>query len=284
MFVTRGVGAGSGKGARAAYCSRRCRKRAEYVRNRASHQAYARARLKLFVCIVCGMEWHLDRSGGGCDNRRKFCSKACYRVEVARRERIDHPTRACERCGETFEASVPTVQRFCSEVCRRQVADRRRGSTAAHRARRHGAEYERVEPHQVFMRDGWRCQICGKRTPPGRRGTLYSNAPELDHRVPLSKGGPHTYANTQTACRACNRNKSNRSSVGQMPLFVLLRMEGSQGGKHMENESEQKDLVALLHEIGTRCPREIGRRIATVKKNSPPVQVRWGPVATPGVR
>jgi 5-methylcytosine-specific restriction endonuclease McrA len=72
---------------------------------------------------------------------------------------------------------------------------------------------------KVFERDGWKCQICGKQTPRARRGYRYSNAPELDHRIPISKGGPHTYGNTQCACRACNLEKSNRSNVGQLPLL-----------------------------------------------------------------
>ena len=54
-----------------------------------------------------------------------------------------------------------------------------------------------------------------------RRGTRYSNAPELDHRVPISKGGTHLYTNVQCACRDCNGKKSNRSTVGQLPMFAL---------------------------------------------------------------
>src|SRR5690606_14803487 len=91
-----------------------------------------------------------------------------------------------------------------------------------------GVPYEPVNVLLVFERDGWRCQICGKDTPQSRRGTNYSNAPELDHRIPISKGGPHTYDNVQCACRECNGRKSNRTEEGQINMFTI---NGLRGGK-----------------------------------------------------
>ena len=41
----------------------------------------------------------------------------------------------------------------------------------------------------VFARDGWRCQYCG------------ANAENLDHVVPRSRGGQHTWENVVAACR-----------------------------------------------------------------------------------
>lgn len=51
----------------------------------------------------------------------------------------------------------------------------------------------------VFARDGWTCQYCG--------GT----AENLDHVVPRSRGGLHTWENVVAACRRCNTRKENRS-------------------------------------------------------------------------
>jgi 5-methylcytosine-specific restriction endonuclease McrA len=47
----------------------------------------------------------------------------------------------------------------------------------------------------VFVRDGHRCQYC--------------NAPaeNIDHVIPRSKGGPHTWENVVAACRPCNARK-----------------------------------------------------------------------------
>lgn len=88
------------------------------------------------------------------------------------------------------------------------------------RAIERGVEAERFKPIEIFMRDGWRCQICGVSTPQTRRGTYHKNAPELDHIIPLSKGGKHTRTNVQCACRACNGEKSDKVVMGQMGLFV----------------------------------------------------------------
>jgi 5-methylcytosine-specific restriction endonuclease McrA len=89
----------------------------------------------------------------------------------------------------------------------------------ARKARERGARTEVVNPYTVFLRDGWRCQLCGCRTPGTLRGTYKPNAPELDHIVPLALGGDHTYANTQCACRQCNISKG-ASVRGQFKLSL----------------------------------------------------------------
>ena len=50
----------------------------------------------------------------------------------------------------------------------------------------------------VFARDDWKCQYCA------------SPAENLDHVVPRSRGGEHTWENVVAACRRCNSKKENR--------------------------------------------------------------------------
>ena len=50
----------------------------------------------------------------------------------------------------------------------------------------------------VFARDNWSCQYCG------------ASAENLDHVVPKSRGGTHTWDNVVAACRRCNSRKENR--------------------------------------------------------------------------
>ncbi len=54
---------------------------------------------------------------------------------------------------------------------------------------------------EVFKRDRFTCQYCGN-TPP--TVTL-----QIDHIVPVSKGGDNSRVNLVTACRDCNLGKSN---------------------------------------------------------------------------
>lgn len=146
---------------------------------------------------------------------RLYCSDRCH-------YRTRHPIapRDCMECQIRFVPLKSTGQLLCGRRCLKRHnrrADKTKGAYA--RAQKYGVAYEPIDVMAVFARDGWRCQICGKRTPEKRRGTCYSNAPELDHRVPMSKGGPHIYSNVQCACRACNGKKSNRSCAGQTQLF-----------------------------------------------------------------
>lgn len=128
--------------------------------------------------------------------------------------------RVCKCCSATFAPTYGDKRNlYCSDACAKRVARRVRGSDHRDRAKKAGVAYEPVNRIKVFDRDGWRCQICGKRTPRKRMGGQTTNAPELDHRVPLSKGGGHLYSNVQCACRQCNHEKGNRNSAGQLPMF-----------------------------------------------------------------
>jgi 5-methylcytosine-specific restriction endonuclease McrA len=59
----------------------------------------------------------------------------------------------------------------------------------------------------VFARDGWTCQYCG------------GAAENVDHVIPKSRGGEHTWENVVAACRRCNSRKENRlpQEVGFRP-------------------------------------------------------------------
>jgi len=46
---------------------------------------------------------------------------------------------------------------------------------------------------------------------------------ELDHIVPLSKGGAHAVDNFQLLCSWCNKSKGNRSSADYRPVPFVLR-------------------------------------------------------------
>lgn len=79
------------------------------------------------------------------------------------------------------------------------------------RARLLGADSEDVERLVVFERDGWVCQLCGD---PIDKTLRHPDplSPSLDHRVPLVKGGAHSYANTQAAHLTCNLRKGARAA------------------------------------------------------------------------
>ena len=86
------------------------------------------------------------------------------------------------------------------------------------RAQKKGGVYEDFNPNEVLERDGYRCQLCGKKTRPDYN-CFHPLFPNLDHIVPLNKGGPHTKKNTQCLCRLCNLIKHDTGKGDQLRLF-----------------------------------------------------------------
>lgn len=120
--------------------------------------------------------------------------------------------RICVGCKQLVRAKDRAIQRK-SEAGKA----RKREDKARRRALTRGAAADRIDPIKVFDRDKWRCHLCGCKTPRELRGSYSHNAPELDHVVPLSKGGAHTWGNVKCACRACNGAKSDKP-MGQLGL------------------------------------------------------------------
>jgi len=65
-----------------------------------------------------------------------------------------------------------------------------------------------VNRREVLRRDHHTCQYCGS-----------THNLTLDHVVPLSRGGSHSWDNVVTACERCNQRKGNRTpEEANMPL------------------------------------------------------------------
>ena len=71
------------------------------------------------------------------------------------------------------------------------------------------ARWQRVR-WQVLARDKFRCRLCGR---PGRL--------EVDHRVPLDKGGaPWDMENLQSLCRTDHIRKTTAERIADLPPAV----------------------------------------------------------------
>ena len=56
----------------------------------------------------------------------------------------------------------------------------------------------------IFARDKWTCQYCGK-------GTKNKSSLTIDHVMPKSRGGDSSWTNLTTACARCNTLKANKT-------------------------------------------------------------------------
>jgi hypothetical protein len=97
---------------------------------------------------------------------------------------------------------------------------RRRDAIRSHRRRAaaRGLNAENVDRQRVGERDGWRCGVCAKKVDPALVWP-HPRSQSLDHVIPLSEGGEHTYANTRIAHLRCNVLRRDRGGNEQLALL-----------------------------------------------------------------
>lgn len=120
-------------------------------------------------CLLCEAAYKLDWQ------RRNVARRARYVAQ----DRARHP------------------ERFAAQDLRLRAE--RTSSEARRRAAKRATAVEYVDRMEIYRRDEGVCQLCEEPV------TLSDY--EMDHRIPLAKGGSHTSANCQTAHASCNRRK-----------------------------------------------------------------------------
>lgn len=206
------------KSSRNFYCSRLCQKRstATAFKRRKSQKYQEQLAAQRRICAHCDSEFV------PATYQQRFCQPKCKatfgsKLTWLRRgpQRAKYAHRQCPECNKVF-APRDGRQVGCSVACGNKVSARI--GARCRRSKMAERFVERVDPFEVFKRDGWRCQLCGVPTPKTMRGKNAPNSPELDHIEALSRGGEHSYRNTQCACRKCNVAKGPKAS-GQLRLF-----------------------------------------------------------------
>lgn len=166
-----------------------------------------------------------ERCGAAITSKRlvaRFCSLSCsgrrQSPAICTEPGCQKPHRARGLCSTHYNnAHVPDRHRRWPgdpELRRRSL----RRKTQARRAATRGVEVERVDRDVVGERDGWRCGIC-RRQVKKRLAWPHPKSPSLDHVIPLSEHGPHTYANCRIAHLDCNTKRSNRGGNEQLALI-----------------------------------------------------------------
>ena len=97
----------------------------------------------------------------------------------------------CKQCGRVFDDLNFKLCPYCGSEL----------------ATRYGRQpIPRKLRHEVFKRDGYRCRECG--------ASKDETSLEIDHIVPVARGGTNDIGNLQTLCRECNRMKHTDTWVG----------------------------------------------------------------------
>lgn len=111
----------------------------------------------------------------------------------------------CIMCGKRFK-SYHNSQTYCNDC----QAEYLKTTSYRRRCRKFGVLFDpSVTRDEVIKRDHNICQICGIKCNPDDKswGSYGATYPTLDHIIPLSKGGAHTWNNVQCACAMCNSKK-----------------------------------------------------------------------------
>lgn len=174
-------------------------------------------------CRVCGVLFTPKQARSG------VCSMPCFRKEWRQRERdggygdcaepgCDRGVRARGLCVTHYNATHHPDSHELWPRGRDATARSRQNRNHRRRALLKAEDCEVVDRNKVGDRDGWRCGICRLKVD---RDLAYPHprSPSLDHVIPLSLQGPHTYANTRIAHLKCNTDRSNRLGVEQLALI-----------------------------------------------------------------
>ena len=152
------------------------------------------------------------------------CSRACALARgraLGRAAYVPRPARevVCLRCSATCRVGGRgnASYRFCAS-CRpiraRQVKQARRRRCKALARRIESVPYMNAD---IFLRDGYRCQLCQRKTLRDRV-VPHARAPTIDHIVSTSAGGADVPANVQCACFGCNSRRWTRMEGVQYRL------------------------------------------------------------------
>lgn len=171
------------------YCSEDCRISAGVLANG--------------VCIGTSTDlgWRECVCGGFfCHPSRKTCKPECSKIRFC----PDCPAviaKGRQRCDDC---------RYTREKKRKRATKKKRPKLGnfRRRARHHGVPYEPVNRREVYERDNWTCGICHD---PVDENLKYPDpmSASLDHIIPMARGGPHSFDNTQCAHWICNSLKSD---------------------------------------------------------------------------
>ncbi len=203
------------------FCSRFCYD--EYRKEQTKNKEVV---VKKSICKVCNKDFEMTK-----EYNRNICSDKC-RKENERKLSYDAWLRSkekntktmqsvCKECGKTFIYEVQAREReikFCSKECRKRAC----GRIAKHRRRlvMQEVKSEHISIAYLMKKYHKECQICGCKVHRSNGKDWSPDIATIDHIIPVTRGGTHTYDNVQLLCAMCNTRKSNNMDGIQLSLFT----------------------------------------------------------------
>lgn len=202
---------------RRSYCSKGCY--SEYRKASFSKKEVVRIQYNR-TCDFCGDEFTTSIKV------KKYCSAACCSDAGKLKKRMEWAESfvpsvfSCEWCGTEVETVMGNPRKqYCSNECQRLASKHR--ERVKRRMQMEEAYVENVLIRELYKRDEGICKLCGRPVHECVDSTDDWSA-TIDHIRPVSKGGEHSYANTQLAHRLCNSMKCNDETMKEIDWFEVM--------------------------------------------------------------
>jgi hypothetical protein len=192
-----------------------------------------------------------------CNIKRVYNNDYCSEcVDVLRIIKNHDFISVCKHCNKEYGLDVKIsnhgkvfqLNKYCSIDCNNErkihIKKYHKIKSRKHRrikedkqwAKKYGNKYEPISRMILYRKHQYICTSCGvKCVHPNKDNYNQSNAATLDHIIPKSKGGSHTYDNVTLLCRSCNTIKSDKilldykRNIGQIEIeFTGYIPQGSQ--------------------------------------------------------
>ena len=178
-------------------------------------QGYQRCPVCGNIFSVRGIKWEYGRHKM---KKRKYCSKECAQKATRQRQRAKSKERYAN--DEEYRKKIREQQRKYNRT------EKGKSILQANKLKRdkrikNKEEIDDISLQDLYERDKGVCWLCGElcnyndkeyRVSKNGHGYLATgpNYPSVDHIVPLSKGGTHTWGNVKLAHKRCNSKKRNK--------------------------------------------------------------------------
>lgn len=197
-----------------------------------------------------------------CNDVRLHGDKLCSKCKLIKKYTDAYNfTSICKHCNKEYGINtklnnlgiVHQINNYCSVQCNEELKtiNRKKNDKIGRRKRRnkygrlqkdkeiaqyYGIKYEPISRTIVYRKHNYVCTSCGvKCVHPNKDNYNQSNAATLDHIIPKSRGGSHTYDNVTLLCRSCNSIKRDtmltdyKRNITQMEIeFTGYIPQGSQ--------------------------------------------------------
>ena len=148
--------------------------------------------------------------------------------ELKQKERRTSGYVKCAQCNNTVWVEKHATRKYCSFECGQKAhrnsektkANRRRANRNREHIKRTKGIGDMIDIVEVMKRHKKRCCNCNTLCVKPE-GYNWPNEANIDHILPVSKGGLHIWSNVQLLCRRCNIAKSDNVADGTQLMLDL---------------------------------------------------------------